>query len=195
MPLGSNSSNPSNYQEFRRKYVPAFDTKKPVEREEDRIVAGTAALIIQGFAVRNIVNGDTGESVSRKSLVLACLGSDGKFKNIPIILNENLLTLAFKKLNLELPIIKKANPFSDIPGMEGFAETYDIDVDKLYDVIYPVRGKLYTGYMKQQKSKRGVYYFALDLETLTPVMVNGVHKAVQKPEETKPEVTDFDWDE
>jgi hypothetical protein len=186
---------PSNFQEIRRSFVPKFDAKQPIERDGDRIIGGLAALIFQGFGIRNLVNGETGESISRKALVFACLGSDGKFKNIPIIVNENLLTLAFNKMGLEVPTIEKANPLTAIPGMEGFEGTYDIDVDKLYDVVYPVRGKLFTGRMNQAQSKRGVYYFALNLESLSPVVVNGEHKALQKPDQTKPESTDFDWDE
>lgn len=193
--MAISNNTPSNYQEIRRSFAPKFDAKQPIERDGDRIVGGTAALIFQGFAVRSIVNGDAGESISRKALVFACLGGDGKFKNIPIIVNENLLTLAFNKMGLEVPVIEKANPLAAIPGMEGFEGTYDIDTDKLYDVVYPTRGKLFTGRMNQAQSKRGVYYFALNLESLSPVVVNGEHKALQKPDQTKPESTDFDWDE
>ena len=193
--MAISNQSPANFQEIRRSFLPKFDAKQPIERDGDRIIGGVAALIFQGFAIRNLVNGETGESISRKALVFACLGSDGKFKNIPIIVNENLLTLAFKKMGLELPTIEKVNPLAAIPGMEGFEGTYDIDVDKLYDVVYPVRGKLFTGRMNQAQSKRGVYYFALNLESLSPVVVNGEHKAIQKPDQTKPESTDFDWDE
>lgn len=189
------SSTPSNFQELRRTFTPKFDIKLPIERDGEREISGTAALIFQGFAIRNLVNGDTGESVSRKALVFACLGSDGKFKNIPIIVNENLLTQSFKKMGFEVPIIEKANALAAIPGMEGFAGTYDIDVDKLYDVVYSTRGKLFTGRMFREQSRRGIYYFTLDVESLAPVVVNGEHKALQKPDQTKPESTDFDWDE
>lgn len=198
MPLNKTSVSspaPNNFQELRRSFVPKFDAKLPIERDGDREISGTAALIFQGFAIRNLVNGETGESVSRKALVFACLGSDGKFKNIPIIVNENLLTQAFNKLGLEIPKIEKANALAAIPGMEGFGGTYDIDVDKLYDVVYSTRGKLFTGRMLREQSRRGVYYFTLDIESLAPVVVNGEHKALQKPDQTKPESTDFDWDE
>ncbi|MBW4597663.1 MAG: hypothetical protein KME46_33365 [Brasilonema angustatum HA4187-MV1] len=195
MALGINNSNPSNYQGIRTRFVPKMNASQPIDREGDRVVGGTAALIFQGFAKRNIVNGETGESITLEALVYGCLGSDGKFKNIPVIVNENLLTLAFKKMGLEVPTIEKVNPLAAIPGMEGFEGLYDIDKDKLYDVVYPLRGKLFTGRMNQKQSKRGVYYFALDLETLEPVMVDGQHKALQKPDQTKPESTDFDWDE
>lgn len=195
MALGTNSSNPSNFQEIRRSFIPKFDAKQPISRDGDRIIAGVAALIFQGFAIRNLVNGETGESISRKALVFACLGSDGKFKNIPILVNENLLTLAFNKMSLNVPTIEKANPLAAIPGMEGFEGTYDLDVDKLYDTVYPMRGKLFTGHMSQKQSKRGVYYFTLDLESLAAVMVGEEHKALQKPDQTKPESTDFDWDD
>lgn len=192
---GSPSGTPSNFQELRRTFTPKFDAKLPIERDGDREISGTAALVFQGFAVRNLINGETGESVSRKALVFACLGSDGRFRNIPVIVNENLLTQAFKKLGLEVPVIEKANALATIPGMEGFAGTFDIDVDKLYDVVYSTRGKLFTGQMRREKSKRGVYYFSLNIESLTPVLVKGEHKALQKPDQTKPESTDFDWDE
>lgn len=195
MALGSNSSNPSNFQEIRRSFIPKFDAKQPIERDGDRFVGGVAALIFQGFAKRNIVNSNTGESVTLEALIYACLGSDGKFKNIPTIVNENLLTLGFNRMGLEVPTIKKTNPLAAIPGMEGFEGLYDIDKDKLYDVVYPMRGKLFTGHMSQKQSKRGVYYFALDLESLAPVMVGEEHKALQKPDQTKPESTDFDWDD
>ena len=195
MALSNSNNTPSNYQEIRRKYQPQFNTKKPIERDVDRIVGGEAAAAFQGLTKRSIVNKETGESVSKEAFVFACLGSDGKFKNIPSIVNESVLALGFKKMNLELPIIKKANPFADIPGMEGFDGTFDIDREKLYDVVYPVRGKLFTVQMNQKQGKSGIYYFAIDLETLTPVIVGKEHKALQQPEQTKPESTDFDWDE
>lgn len=194
MPLGSNV-NPSNYQGIRTRFVPKMNASQPIDREGDRVIGGTAALIFQGFAKRNIVNSKTGESITLEALVYAALGSDGKFKNIPVNVDEHRLTLAFGKMGLEVPRIEKVNPLAGIPSMGGFEGLYEIDKDKLSDVVYPVRGKLFTGRMNQKQSERGVYYFALDLETLEPVMVNGEHKALQKPDQTKPESTDFDWDE
>ena len=202
MAFGINSNDLITEQD-RRSFVPKFDAKHPIETDnEGRQLSGTSALILQGFTKKGIPNTktdkNTGEVVTttilRTALVFACLGCDGRFKNIPILTKDKILEIAFTKMGLKLPTIGTSNPLSDIPGLEGFSGTYDIDWAKIYEIIFPMRGKTFTGVMTQKQKKSGIYIFELNVATLKPVMVGGEQHALQKPEDTNPEIKDFDWD-
>jgi hypothetical protein len=182
--------------EQRKAFIPKFNEKLPITRDaDDRPMSGTAVLVFQGIGLRSGTNSDTGEQFENYTLFFACLGDNGRFKNIPVRASEKVLNIAASVMEFEVPKTEKSHELIGVPGLEGFAGTAEIDWDGLKELIYPLRGLTYTGIMTREiNTKNGRGYYSLDIASLKPVVVNGKTHQMQRPETTRPEMNDFNLD-
>ncbi|NER98120.1 MAG: hypothetical protein F6J86_30540 [Symploca sp. SIO1B1] len=176
-------------------FTPLFNSKLPIDKDEDGTpVKGTALLIYQG-SMNSIIEwkDDKGEEKVQpvRKFVFAVKSSDGTYKCLDITVSKLLPGNLFSRLLEALGIVDYFETTTD-DDEDGFNNITTLNQEAIDTQQETLRGLGYTAELERIQTKKGMWIYRVVVDSIKPLLdKEGNHKRKQPVEKTDPRHTTF----
>ncbi|NEQ65387.1 MAG: hypothetical protein F6K21_07800 [Symploca sp. SIO2D2] len=176
-------------------FIPLFNSKLPIEKDENGTpIKGTALMIYQG-CMNSIIEwkDDKGEDKVQpvRKFVFAVKSSDGTYKCLDVTVNKLLTGNLFDRLLKALGIEDYFESVDD-DDEDGFNQLAVLNQETIDTQQETLRGMAYTAELERVATKKGGKIYRIVVDSIKPLLdKEGSHKRKQLVEKTDPRHTTF----
>ncbi|NER46978.1 MAG: hypothetical protein F6J92_09810 [Symploca sp. SIO1A3] len=176
-------------------FIPLFNSKLPIEKDENGTpVKGTALMIYQG-SMNSILEwkDDKGEEKVQpvRQFIFAVKSSDGTYKCLDVTVRKLLPGNLFSRLLEALEIVDYFETTTD-DDEDGFNQLTVLNQEAIDTQQEALRGLGYTAELERVATKKGGKIYQIVVDSIKPLLdKDGTHKRKQPVEKTDPRHSTF----